>query len=57
MSKRLTRPEILRLAAEAARDPKTVERVIKGAGNAQSRAAVDAAAKRLEIKLPDRPNQ
>jgi hypothetical protein len=55
MGKRLTKPEILRLAAESARDPKTVERVLKGAGNEQSRAAVTAAARRLDIVLPEKP--
>lgn len=52
-SKRLTAPEIYRLAAEGCRDPKTVERVVRGQGNRQSRAAIQEAAKRLGITLPD----
>lgn len=38
---------LYRLAAEASRDPKTVEEVLAGRGNGQSRAAVLAAAQRL----------
>jgi hypothetical protein len=44
---RVTRPMLYRLAAEAGRDPKTVEEVLAGRGSDQSRAAVLGAATRL----------
>lgn len=50
---RVTRPQLYRLAAEAARDPKTVQETLAGRGNAQSRAAVLAAAVRLGWSLND----
>jgi hypothetical protein len=45
----LARPELLKLAVEASRDPKTVQAVLDGGGNDQSRAAVLAAAQRLGL--------
>jgi hypothetical protein len=50
--KRLTRPTVLRLAAEACCDPDTVKRVLEGRGNNQSVASVVMAAKRLGVLLP-----
>jgi hypothetical protein len=44
---RLTRVAVFQLAAESSRDPKTVEAVVAGDGNALSRSAVLAAARRL----------
>lgn len=47
--------DVLRIAAEAHRDPSTVVRVLRGGGNRLSREAVDDAAKRLNIALPAPP--
>lgn len=46
---RVTRPTLFRLAAESCRDPKTVEVVLEGGGNGQSREAVRWAAQRLNL--------
>lgn len=43
---------LYQLAAEAGRDPKTVQAVLDGEGNDQSRAAVLAAARRLGLGEP-----
>jgi hypothetical protein len=48
---RVDRPTIVRLAAESCRDPKTVESVLRGKGNDQSRAAVTDAARRLGLTI------
>jgi hypothetical protein len=48
---RITRPELYKIAGEACRDTKTVEKVLAGGGNDQSRASVIEAAKRLGIDI------
>jgi hypothetical protein len=45
--------DVLRLAAEVHKDPRTVVRVITGGGSRYSRSAVEDAAKRLGIALPE----
>jgi hypothetical protein len=50
---RIKRAMTFRLAAEANRDPKTVQRVFDGGGNENSRAAVLAAARRIGIPESD----
>jgi hypothetical protein len=47
---------LIRLAAESARDPRTVRSVAKGGGSPLARAAVIAAAQRLGIDLYDPAN-
>jgi hypothetical protein len=54
---RLKNAEILRIAAEAHRDSRTVAAVLKGDGGANSREAVVEAARKLGIKLPDEVEQ
>lgn len=44
--------DVLRLAAEAQRDPRTVKAVIEGRASGMSRSSVEDAAKRLNIELP-----
>lgn len=44
--------DVLRIAAEIHRDPRTVVRAIEGRGTRNSRSAVDDAAGRLNIQLP-----
>ena len=44
-----SRPQLLQVAVEAARAPTTVRAVLAGKGNAQSRAAVLAAVRRLAL--------
>lgn len=53
---RLSRTAILRLAAESARHPDTVARVLEGAGSPLSRDAIVAAAARLNMALPPLPD-
>jgi hypothetical protein len=45
--------DILRIAGEAACDPRTVQTVIHGGGLPLTRARVAAAARRLAIAFPD----
>jgi hypothetical protein len=45
---------VLRLAAESCRDPRTVRAVLEGRGTRMSTSAVQAAAKRLGVKLPEK---
>jgi len=49
----VTPQNVLRIAAEACRDVRTVERVLRGQGTTDlSRAAVRDAARRLAIEIP-----
>lgn len=47
--------DVLRIAGEIHRDPRTVVRAIEGGGSRYSRSAVEDAAKKLGVKLPSRP--
>jgi hypothetical protein len=44
--------DVLRIAGEASRDPRTVMRILNGGGTPMSRNGVIAAAERLGISLP-----
>lgn len=52
---KLTRAEVLRLAAESAHDPRTVVKACRGESTDLSRARIEAAATRLGISLPKKP--
>lgn len=49
----IRRADVLRLAAEATRDPRTVEKAIRGKATNNAIEGVQQAAERLGIKLPD----
>jgi hypothetical protein len=48
----LSRADRLRIAAEAGRDPRSVDAVLRGASKAIVEESIRAAAERLGIKLP-----
>jgi hypothetical protein len=52
---KLSRADILRIAAESSHDPRTVVKACKGEGTTLSRARIEAAAARLGIALPGAP--
>jgi hypothetical protein len=51
---RVTRNQVLRIAAASFRDPRTVERAIRGEAGQASTDAVTEVAKTLGIELPAR---
>lgn len=52
MQMRVTPALVTKIAAESARDPKTVRTVLAGGGSSTSRQSVEDACKRLGISAP-----